>query len=125
MKKILIIGMDGLQMSQINKLNMPNLLKFQNQGFSFKNHHSSFPTVTRTNVASIVSGVNPGTHGILGNNMVFREYNKNKVLPVMYPEMKKIHELNEQEPNQNSQQRPQLHTYHTQIQNTRTQTKDR
>ena len=92
MKKILIIGMDGLQMSQINKLNMPNLLKFQNQGFSFKNHHSSFPTVTRTNVASIVSGVNPGTHGILGNNMVFREYNKNKVLPVMYPEMKKIHE---------------------------------
>ena len=43
MKKILIIGMDGLQMSQINKLNMPNLLKFQNQGFSFKNHHSSFP----------------------------------------------------------------------------------
>jgi arylsulfatase A-like enzyme len=92
MKKILIVGMDGLQMSQIDQINMPNLYKFKNQSFSFENHHSSFPTVTRTNVSTIVTGVNPGTHGIIGNNMIFRDYKPNLVLPVMYKEMKEIYE---------------------------------
>jgi predicted AlkP superfamily pyrophosphatase or phosphodiesterase len=91
MKKILIIGMDGLQMSQVDDKNMPNVSKFKSNGFSFENHHASFPTVTRTNVSTIVTGVNPGTHGILGNNMVFPEYDKNQVLNVMYPEMKNIY----------------------------------
>jgi len=92
MKKILIVGMDGLQMSQIDQIQMPNLHKFKKRSFSFENHHSSFPTVTRTNVSTIVTGVNPGTHGILGNNMVFRDYNPNLILPVMYKEMKEIQE---------------------------------
>ena len=91
MKKILIIGLDGLQMSQVDQKNTPNLAKFKSDGFSFENHHASFPTVTRTNVSTIVTGVNPGTHGILGNNMVFTDYDKNKILNVMYPEMKNIY----------------------------------
>ena len=87
MKKILIIGLDGLQMNQINDLQSPNLNKFKNNSFSFENHHSTFPTVTRSNAASIVTGVNPGTHGIVGNTMVFREYNTEIILPVLYSEM--------------------------------------
>ena len=87
MKKILIIGLDGLQMNQINDLQSPNLNKFKNSSFSFENHHSTFPTVTRRNAASIVTGVNPGTHGIVGNTMVFREYNTEIILPVLYSEM--------------------------------------
>ena len=87
MKKILIIGLDGLQMNQINDLQSPNLNKFKNSSFSFENHHSTFPTVTRSNAASIVTGVNPGTHGIVGNTMVFREYNTEIILPVLYSEM--------------------------------------
>ena len=39
MKKILIIGLDGLQMNQINDLQSPNLNKFKNNSFSFENHH--------------------------------------------------------------------------------------
>ncbi len=87
MKKILIIGLDGLQMNQINDLQSPNLNKFKNNGFSFENHHSTFPTVTRSNAASIVTGVNPGTHGIVGNTMVFKEYDSEIILPVLYSEM--------------------------------------
>ena len=87
MKKILIIGLDGLQMNQINDLQSPNLNKFKNNSFSFENHHSTFPTVTRSNAASIVTGVNPGTHGIVGNTMVFREYDTEIILPVLYSEM--------------------------------------
>jgi len=87
MKKILIIGLDGLQMNQINDLQSPNLYKFKNNSFSFENHHSTFPTVTRSNAASIVTGVNPGTHGIVGNTMVFREYDTEIILPVLYSEM--------------------------------------
>ena len=87
MKKILIVGLDGLQMNQINHLQAPNLNKFKNNGFSFENHHSTFPTVTRSNAASIVTGVNPGTHGIVGNTMVFRDYDSEIILPVLYSEM--------------------------------------
>ena len=87
MKKILIVGLDGLQMNQINHLQTPNLNKFKNNGFSFENHHSTFPTVTRSNAASIVTGVNPGTHGIVGNTMVFRDYDSEIILPVLYSEM--------------------------------------
>ena len=55
MKKILIIGLDGLQMSQVDQQTTPNLAKFKSDGFSFENHHASFPTVTRTNVSTIVT----------------------------------------------------------------------
>ena len=61
--------------------------KFKNNGFSFENHHSTFPSVTRSNAASIVTGVNPGTHGIVGNTMVFRDYDSEIILPVLYSEM--------------------------------------
>ena len=35
----------------------------------FRNHHAVFPTATRVNVASLVTGTHSGTHGIVNNSI--------------------------------------------------------
>jgi hypothetical protein len=52
----------------------PNLVRLIKKGVRFLNHHAVFPTETRVNVASFVTGRNPGFHGIVDNT--FRVYDR-------------------------------------------------
>ena len=83
MTKIIIAVFDGLQPSQINSSDTPNLFKIANSGVFFENHHPVFPSVTRVNAASMVTGVNPGRHWLAGNSFVVRDYNPSVVIPAM------------------------------------------
>src|SRR4029453_9207928 len=47
----------------------PTLARLRTEGVAFTNSHSVFPTVTRVNAATLATGSQPGTSGIVGNQM--------------------------------------------------------
>ena len=56
MPRVLIVAFDGLQPSQVRADLTPNLFNFAEGGVAFARNHPVFPTVTRINVASLVTG---------------------------------------------------------------------
>ncbi len=87
---VLIVVFDGLQPSQITPELMPNLAEFARTGVTFSNHHPVFPTVTRVNVSSLVTGCRPGRHGLAGNTFLCRDYDPNRVIAAMEPTLQAI-----------------------------------
>ncbi|MEC9439074.1 MAG: alkaline phosphatase family protein [Chloroflexota bacterium] len=49
-----------------------------------------FPSVTRINAASMVTGVTPGLHGLAGNSFVARDYDATRVISALNTEMASI-----------------------------------
>ena len=64
---IVFIIFDGLRPDQITKETTPNVCRVIQRGVRFLHHHATFPTDTRVNVASFVTGCYPGGHGVVGN----------------------------------------------------------
>jgi predicted AlkP superfamily pyrophosphatase or phosphodiesterase len=71
---ILTVFLDGLRPDQVTTQNTPNIASLIKGGVHFLNHHAVFPTETRVNVASYVTGRKPGFHGIVSNTFI--AYNK-------------------------------------------------
>jgi arylsulfatase A-like enzyme len=69
---------------------MPNLSAFAAGGVTFANHHSVFPTVTRVNASSMVTGMNPGEHGLTGNRLVIRDFDPDKHMGALEPELSRV-----------------------------------
>ena len=65
----LVIVVDGLRPDYVTRDVMPRLYRFGQRGIVFTAHHSVFPTVTRVNASSMVTGAYPETHGLLGNTI--------------------------------------------------------
>jgi arylsulfatase A-like enzyme len=65
----LVIVVDGLRPDYIGPDVMPRLSAIGRRGIVFNAHHAVFPTVTRVNASSLVTGVYPETHGLLGNTV--------------------------------------------------------
>jgi predicted AlkP superfamily pyrophosphatase or phosphodiesterase len=64
---ILIIVFDGLRTDQVSWKHTPTLVQLAQHGVQFKAHHATFPTETRVNVASLVTGCYPNYHGLVAN----------------------------------------------------------
>ncbi len=92
MTRVLIVAFDGLLPSQVRADLAPNLFNFANGGVTFAKNHPVFPTVTRINVASLVTGRHPGSHGLAGNTVVIRDYDPNKIVEAMEPELTRVAE---------------------------------
>ncbi len=90
MPRVLIVAFDGLQPSQVQPDLAPNLAAFFAGGVTFARNHPVFPTVTRINVASLMTGCHPGSHGLAGNTLVIRDYNSNITVPALEPELVKV-----------------------------------
>lgn len=71
--KSLIVFFDGLRPDYITPENMPNLYAFSKTGVYARRHHSVFPTVTRVNASSYITGSYPSSSGIMGNTVFFPE----------------------------------------------------
>ncbi len=69
----LLIVLDGLRPDYVTAELMPNLHALGQRGVIGRNHHSVFPTVTRVNAASMVTGSYPARHGLMGNSVYFPE----------------------------------------------------
>lgn len=65
----LVIVVDGLRPDYVTPALTPRLVRLGQRGIVFNAHHSIFPTVTRLNAASFVTGAYPETHGLLGNTV--------------------------------------------------------
>lgn len=65
----MLFVIDGLRPDSITAAETPNLYRLRTEGVAFENSHSVFPTVTRVNSASLSTGMQPGRHGILGNQI--------------------------------------------------------
>lgn len=89
-RTILVVVFDGLQPVQITPELMPNLAAFARTGVVLANHHPVFPTVTRVNASSLVTGCLPGKHGLAGNTFLCRDYDPNRVIPAMEPTLQAI-----------------------------------
>ncbi len=63
----LVIVVDGLRPDYVTPELMPRLTQLGSRGIVFTAHHSVFPTVTRVNAASFVTGAYPDAHGLMGN----------------------------------------------------------
>ena len=85
MPHVLIAAFDGLQPAQVRPDLMPNLARFASEGVFFENHHPVFPSVTRINAASMVTGVYSGKHGLAANTMVARDYDPTIVFSALEP----------------------------------------
>jgi hypothetical protein len=49
-----------------------------------------FPTVTRTNAASMVTGRYPGGHGLAANTLVVRDFDPDCALPALEPQLAQV-----------------------------------
>ena len=90
MASVLIVVFDGLQPAQVTPELMPNLSSLAAQGVTFTNHHPVYPSVTRVNVSSMVTGRNPGGHGLAGNSLMVREFDATKVIPALETQLAQV-----------------------------------
>jgi arylsulfatase A-like enzyme len=90
MHSVLIAVFDGLQPAQVTPELMPNLSAWAAKGVTFANHHSVFPTVTRANAASIVTGRSPGGHGLAANTLMVRDFDPHQAIPALEPQLAQV-----------------------------------
>ena len=90
MTSVVIVVFDGLQLSQMTHELMPNLSALASNGVTFTNHHPVFPSVTRANVASMVTGLNPGGHGLAANRLMVRDNNPIECIPALEPQLTQV-----------------------------------
>jgi arylsulfatase A-like enzyme len=57
---------------------------------TFARHHAVFPTVTRVNAASMVTGRHPGGHGLAGNTLVIPEWDASRAIPALAPALRRV-----------------------------------
>src|SRR5689334_18657236 len=76
----LVIVVDGLRPDYVTPEVMPRLYRLGRRGIVFTAHHSVFPTVTRVNASSFVTGAYPEAHGLLGNTIYIPSVSATRVL---------------------------------------------
>ena len=67
---VLVVVVDGLRPDAITVEDTPTLFRLRAEGVDLVNSHAVFPTVTRVNAAAIATGTQPGTNGLVGNQML-------------------------------------------------------
>ena len=66
---VIVFVVDGLRPDSITAEDTPTLFRLRAEGVSFADSHAVFPTVTRVNAAALSTGTQPGTNGLLGNQL--------------------------------------------------------
>ncbi len=65
--KVIIFVWDGLRYDSVNEATTPNLQEFRSTGVDFSKHHSTYPTFTMMNAASLATGAYPDETCFFGN----------------------------------------------------------
>lgn len=66
---VIVFVVDGLRPDSITAEDTPTLFRLRAEGVDFVDGHAVFPTVTRVNAAALSTGAQPGTSGLLGNQL--------------------------------------------------------
>jgi arylsulfatase A-like enzyme len=75
-----VIVLDGLRPDYVTPELMPRLHRLGQRGIVFTAHHSVYPTVTRLNASTFVTGAYPETHGLMGNTIYVPAVSPTRVL---------------------------------------------
>ena len=78
--QVLVIVLDGLRPDQVRAFQTPRMYILREEGVFFANHHAVYPTVTRVNAPSIMTGAYPDMHGIMDNAVYFPEVDAERSL---------------------------------------------
>jgi len=70
---VILVSFDGFRYDYVNKFNPPNFRSFIAGGSQAKALIPSFPSKTFPNHYTIVTGLNPGNHGLVDNTFYDRE----------------------------------------------------
>jgi arylsulfatase A-like enzyme len=73
----IVLVLDGLRPDAITPAETPHLWRLRQEGVTFTNSHSVFPTVTRVNATAIGTGTLPGRNGVVGNSQYVRAVDPN------------------------------------------------
>ncbi|MEE2792718.1 MAG: alkaline phosphatase family protein [Acidobacteriota bacterium] len=79
-RRHLLLVLDGLRPDYVTPYLMPALHALGQQGLLMTRHHAVYPTVTRVNASSLVTGSYPATHGLLGNSVFFAALDPSRFL---------------------------------------------
>jgi arylsulfatase A-like enzyme len=72
--RVLVVLFDGLRPDLIGPATTPNLHRLQLQGVTLGRQRTVYPSETRIALTSLVTGVPPGQHGIVGNTYIDRAF---------------------------------------------------
>jgi len=77
-KHVVLVSIDGLAASYLNdpRAKLPTLRKLAQEGASATGMLTSFPSVTWPSHTSLVTGVQPAKHGVIGNSVWDRKNNR-------------------------------------------------
>ena len=68
--RFLIVAFDGLRPDMVDDHLMPNLTAFYRQGVKCTDNRAVFPTETRVNQSSLITGCHPSRHGMVANKFI-------------------------------------------------------
>jgi arylsulfatase A-like enzyme len=68
--RFLIVAFDGLRPDMLDDRLMPNLSAFCRRGSHCTDNRAVFPTETRVNQSSLITGCHPGRHGMVANKFM-------------------------------------------------------
>jgi arylsulfatase A-like enzyme len=77
---VIVFVVDGLRPDSITREDTPTLFRLRAEGVSFASSHAVFPTVTRVNAAALSTGAQPGTNGLLGNQLYVPAVDRGRAL---------------------------------------------
>src|SRR5215467_13942605 len=77
---VIVFVVDGLRPDFVSADVTPTLHRLRSEGVDFTNSHAVFPTVTRVNAAALATGMQPGSNGILGNQIYAAEVDPARAL---------------------------------------------
>src|SRR5687767_14239120 len=77
-KHVVLVSVDGLAASYLDdpRADMPTLRKLAKAGATAKGMITSFPSVTWPSHTSLITGVQPGRHGVIGNAVWSRKLDR-------------------------------------------------
>ena len=68
-RHVVVVVWDGMRPDFVTEENTPTLWKLARDGTTFRNHHAAYPSATMVNGTAMVTGVYPGTSGIIANHV--------------------------------------------------------
>jgi predicted AlkP superfamily pyrophosphatase or phosphodiesterase len=81
-RHIVVVVWDGMRPDFVSEQNTPALWKLSQEGVTFRNHHSVYPSATNVNGTALVTGVYPNKNGILANHVYQPEIDLNHPIDV-------------------------------------------
>src|SRR5436309_12827900 len=68
-RRVVVVVWDGMRPDFVSEQNTPALWKLSREGVTFRNHHAVYPSATMVNGTALVTGVYPGSNGIIANHI--------------------------------------------------------